>query len=132
MGSGFAFPVPWHKIPENIYLNARIIYSIVVGPALREKKAQLAAMGVPDPLNFFALHRHDVPWVTMTTEGASVPVDYVPPNVTAAGPIVLSAATAAEQDPEMAAWLKKAPTVLLNLGSTVSVSGVMRVGVPLC
>lgn len=67
------------------------------------------------------MHRDDVPWITMTTDGAAIPVDVVPANVTCAGPIVLDAAPAEEQDPEMARWLKKAPTVMINLGSLVKV-----------
>ena len=63
------------------------------------------------------LHRPDVPWITMDTEGASIPVDVVPANVTRAGPILMDAAPAAAQDPELAAWLGNAPTVLFNLGS---------------
>jgi hypothetical protein len=90
-------------------------------PDLSAKKTELKKHGLRDPINFLALHRPDVPWITMTTKGASIPVDYVPPNVFCAGPMYLSVATAAEQDAELADWLKNAPTVLLNLGSTVQV-----------
>ena len=53
----------------------------------------------------------------MTTENAIIPIPVIPPNVTCAGPMVLSTAPAAEQDAELAVWLKKAPTVMINLGS---------------
>jgi hypothetical protein len=43
----------------------------------------------------------------------------IPKNVIAAGPIFLSSAPAAEQDAKLATWLEKAPTVLINLGSSV-------------
>uniref|UniRef100_A0A8H7N409 UDP-glycosyltransferases domain-containing protein n=1 Tax=Bionectria ochroleuca TaxID=29856 RepID=A0A8H7N409_BIOOC len=119
LSSGFTFPVPLRKIPENIYLNFRFIYSAMMTPDLSAKKTELKKHGLRDPINFLALHRPDVPWITMTTKGASIPVDYVPPNVFCAGPMYLSVATAAEQDAELADWLKNAPTVLLNLGSTV-------------
>jgi hypothetical protein len=46
----------------------------------------------------------------------------VPSNVVACGPIFRSSAPAADQDPELAAWLALAPTVLINLGSTVDYS----------
>lgn len=121
MGSGFKFPVPLRNIPENIYLNLRFIYSAALTPDLSAKKAILRKKGIKDPINFLALHRDDVPWISMTTEGASIAVDVVPPNVTCAGPIYLSSGSAADQDPELAAWLKKAPTILLNLGTTLSV-----------
>lgn len=122
MTSGFAFPIPLREIPENIYLNIRFIYSLIMMPALSAKKVALRERGLADPLNFLSLHRSDVPWITMNTEGAAIPVDVIPANVTCAGPIVLSSAPAAEQDAEMAAWVKRAPTVLINLGSMMEVS----------
>ncbi|KAM0418643.1 hypothetical protein ACHAPT_012446 [Fusarium lateritium] len=118
--SGFGFPVPWSNILENIYLNIRVIYSVVMTPDLTAKRKILRERGLKDPINFFSIYRQDAPWITMTTEGATIPVDYIPPNVTLAGPIVVSAAPAVEQDPELVEWLKKAPTLLVNLGSTVS------------
>lgn len=61
-------------------------------------------------------------WISQDMPGASIPLDVIPPNVTSAGPIVLDAAPAAEQDPELAAWLARAPTVLVNLGSLFTYS----------
>jgi hypothetical protein len=119
VSSGFSFPVPWRNIPENIYLNIRFIYAVLLMPDLAAMRAALRAGGVSEPSDFFNVHRDDTPWITQTTEGASIPVDYVPPNVTSVGPISLSSAPAAEQDAELAAWMKKAPTVLVNLGSMV-------------
>lgn len=122
LASGFPFPVPLRKIVENVYLNMRFIYGATKTPALAAKKAALAEKGLKDPINFFGIHRSDAPWITQTTEGASIPMDFVPPNVTCVGPMVLSGASASEQDPELASWLKRAPTVLINLGSNVAVS----------
>ena len=48
---------------------------------------------------------------------AAVPLEYLPPNVSAVGPIVLSLAPVAEQDAELEAWLARAPTVLVNLAT---------------
>ncbi|KAH7262773.1 hypothetical protein BKA59DRAFT_489468 [Fusarium tricinctum] len=115
MASGFPYPLPWRKIPENLYLNLRVIYSVIRMPELAAKRKWLPAKGIADPLNFLGAYRHDAPWVTVTTEGASIPADYIPPNVTATNPIILSVAPA----PELVEWLKKAPTILINLGSTV-------------
>lgn len=122
MSSGFPFPVPWKKIPENIYLNVRFIYSVLRMPDVVAKRKALREKGLKDPINFFGMYRDDVPWVTVTAEGASIPVDYLPSNVTLTNPIVLSVAPAVEQDPELVDWLKKRPTALINLGSTVKVS----------
>ncbi|KAJ4321829.1 hypothetical protein N0V84_005124 [Fusarium piperis] len=120
ISSGFDFPVPWRNLAENIYLNMRFIYSVVMTPGLSAKRKILREKGLKDPINFFSIYRQNAPWISMTTEGATIPVDYIPPNVTLAGPIVVSAAPAEEQDPKLVEWLKKAPTLLVNLGSTVS------------
>ena len=102
-------------------MNLRCIYAVARTPALAAKKAVLKEHGVKDPINMFAIHRHDVPWISMSTEDAMVPVQYVPANVTCAGPILLSSAPAAQQDAKLADWVKKAPTVLVNLGSGMTV-----------
>ncbi|CAI6088225.1 unnamed protein product, partial [Clonostachys chloroleuca] len=117
LSSGFDFPVPWRNMLENIYLNFRFIYAVMLTPNLSAKKAELRTRGLKDPINFLKMHRPDVPWITMNTEGASIPVDVVPTNVTCAGPILLSVAPASEQDPELARWVGRGPTVLINLGS---------------
>lgn len=122
MSSGFAFPLSWSQIPENIYINRRYIYAVIAGASLRRKQAALRKYGLKEPIDFMHMHRPDVPWITMHTDGASIPVDVVPDNVTSAGPILVHSAPAEEQDPELTAWMRKAPTVLINLGSTVYVN----------
>ncbi|KAI3323235.1 glycosyltransferase family 1 protein [Xylariaceae sp. AK1471] len=127
MGSGFPYPVPWSKIPENILLNLRFISAITWTLEIREKKAFLKSRGLTDPINFLRIYRPDVPWLSQTMPGASVPVDVVPENVTCAGPMTLSPGTVAEQDEGLASWLTGAPTVLINLGSGFKFSEVHAV-----
>lgn len=122
MSSGFKFPLKWSEVLENVYINARYIYAVMAGPEIRRKQAALKEYGVKEPIDFMHMHRPDVPWITMHTEGASIPVEVVPGNVTSAGPILIHSAPAEKQDPELVAWMKRAPTVLINLGSSVSVS----------
>lgn len=120
--SGFEFPIPWSKIPGNIYINAMFIYGIMSGSSIRTKQASLRKYGLKEPIDFLHLHRSDVPWITMHTEGASIPVDVVPDNVTSAGPIIIRVASAEQQDPAFVKWMERGPTVLINLGSSVHVS----------
>lgn len=122
MGSGFPFPVPYNLILQNIFLNFRMISSLIKMPDLSAKRDFLKASGIPDPINFFGLHRPDVPWITQTTPAATIPVDFVPQNVSCAGPMVLSAAPASEQDAELVQWIQQKPTVLINLGSAFTYS----------
>lgn len=120
IGSGFSFPVAWRDIPANVYMVARMAYTMLTDATLASKREFLVDHGVKEPINFFNVHRPESgPLITQDTRGAAVPVEFVPPNVTATGPIVLSVATAEEQDPELAAWLARAPTVLVYLGSVM-------------
>ncbi|TEA20489.1 Glycosyltransferase sdnJ [Colletotrichum sidae] len=123
LGSGHFFPVPWRDIPSNIYQSAKFAYSVLFVPALAEKRKFLAEHGVKDPINFFNIYQPGSAFISQDTPGASVPIEYTPPNVTATGPIAISVATAEEQDPELAAWLARAPTVLINLGSFLEFDG---------
>ncbi|KAI0146096.1 hypothetical protein GGR57DRAFT_494349 [Xylariaceae sp. FL1272] len=116
MGSGLPFPIPWRKIPENIYLNIRFLYSVLFMPDIKAKQSFLKSQGLKDPINFYALHRPDVPWLTPDTPGASRHVDVIPQNVTRVGPISLSLGGVAEQDQDLAEWLSRSPTILINLG----------------
>lgn len=119
IGSGHPFPVPWSLIPQNIYLQLRFILGVLITPAINAKRAYLIERGVKDPINFIDAHREDVPWLSAAFPEAGLPLPYLPDNVTQCGPIVLDVAPAEEQDAELAAWLKRAPTMLVNLGSTV-------------
>lgn len=92
---------------------------MIFAPELEKKRVALRARGVKDPMNFFDQYRSDVPWISAQLKEASIPFSVIPPNITECGPIVLSIAPAEEQDPELAAWLARAPTVLVNLGSSV-------------
>ncbi|KAJ3561266.1 hypothetical protein NPX13_g9013 [Xylaria arbuscula] len=48
---------------------------------------------------------------------AAIPVNIIPQNMTCTGPMTLSLGTVAKQDKELAKWLIRAPTILVNLGS---------------
>ena len=101
----------------NIFLNLKLGFALLKMPDLAKKKAFLLANGVQDPVNFFGMKRDNTPWITTNTLGAAISVDFIPPNVTSAGPIVLSLSPAEEQDPELMKWVKRKPTLLINLGS---------------
>ena len=103
-------------------MNMRYVYAATMTPDISAKKAALRAKGLKDPINLFGIHHPNAPWITQSTEGAMIPLDFVPPNVTYAGPILLSGAPVSQQDPKLAAWLKRAPIVLINLGSQLAVS----------
>jgi hypothetical protein len=122
MSSGYPYPVPWYLIPANIYLNIRFIYSVLNTPMLTKKKEFLKQNGIVKPLDVFSTYQKDYLWLTASLPEIEFPMPVVPSNVVTCGPIFRSSAPAADQDPELVAWLTQAPTVLINLGSTVDYS----------
>lgn len=119
LGSGYPFPLPWRLIPSNAYLMIRVILGVLMPPGVPAKRDYLIERGVSNPINFFEGHSGDVPWLMMSIPEASLPLDVIPGYVKPCGPIVLDVAPAEQQNPELAAWLGRAPTVLINLGSVV-------------
>ena len=117
LGSGFKFPLPWHQIPSNIYIILRVIFAVMKSSSVTAKREFLTENGVNDPLKFFEIHHKSVPWLLTALPEASIPVDFVPDHVKCCGPIVRDVAPVHEQDPGFAAWLRRAPTMLVNLGS---------------
>ena len=122
MGSGFPYPVPWSQIPANIFMNIRFIYSVLFTPDLKQKKDVLQAKGISKPNDFFSVYNEHMTWICSSSVDSDFPISVVPDNVKPCGPIYLSTATAEQQDPELAEWLAKAPTVLINLGSVTDYS----------
>ncbi|CAJ2513822.1 Uu.00g019410.m01.CDS01 [Anthostomella pinea] len=117
MGSGFPYPVPWSKIPENIYLNMRLAYAMLTVPDAKAKQDFLKSKGLTKQATMVESYSPHAPWFAQNLEGAARPLAVIPQNVTATGPMSISLAPAAEQDPELTAWLAQAPNVMINLGS---------------
>lgn len=118
LGSGHPYPVPLRLIPHNIAMVVRMGLKMIRLPQINAKREFLAARGVREPINHpMRAYRPDCPWIASQVDGAALPFDPLPANVTVAGPIVISTAPAAEQDPALAAWLSRRPTVLINMGS---------------
>jgi hypothetical protein len=78
-------------------------------------------MGLPNHW-MYSLFTKRLPLADPSLPELEFPMLVVPSNVVACGPIFRSSAPAVDQDPELAAWLAQAPTVLINLGSTVDYS----------
>ncbi|CAM1502543.1 Fc.00g045270.m01.CDS01 [Cosmosporella sp. VM-42] len=119
IGSGFPYPVPWKLIPTAIYLQVRLIYAALVAPNVAAKRTYLKEKGVKNPLDITHVHRPDAPWLSMSFPEACLPMAIIPDGTAHCGPAVLETASVEEQDAELAAWLSKAPTMLVNLGSSV-------------
>ncbi|KAL7905571.1 hypothetical protein GGI35DRAFT_459905 [Trichoderma velutinum] len=117
IASGLPFPVPWKDIPTNMYQQLYFILNFLMSPAIKNKRSSLQAQGIPQAVNLFEMYRKDVPWIAMSYPEAGYPLEYIPDNFRIVGPLVLDVAPAETQNAELTAWIKKAPTILVNLGS---------------
>ncbi|KAI1420153.1 hypothetical protein F5Y12DRAFT_774407 [Xylaria sp. FL1777] len=117
LGSGIPYPVPWRKLPENIYINSRYLYAMLRMSHYTAAQKYLNSKGITHPVNWFNLRNADVPWFSQALPGASTPVDVIPQNVTLTGPIIISLGPAKQQAPALVEWLARAPTMLISLGS---------------
>ncbi|KAK9772148.1 putative UDP-glycosyltransferases domain-containing protein [Seiridium cardinale] len=99
MGTGFTFPVPWRQVPENMYINLRLLYHMLSTPLSRDALSYLQKKGVK-PIEMLDL-RPDVPFISQTLPGAGLPVEKLPTNMTAVGALLLDSAPAVEQQPEL-------------------------------
>lgn len=78
----------------------------------------LEGKGVKDPLTF-GLYPKRTQLLATTVPEINLPMDFIPPEISFYGPIVLETRPAAEQDGELMAWLASSDekTTLVNLGS---------------
>ncbi|PON30312.1 hypothetical protein TGAM01_v200752 [Trichoderma gamsii] len=119
MATGIAFPIPWKDVPKNIYQQAYSLIQILGSSAIRSKRSWLQEQGIKHAITASEIDNPAVPWIAMSFPEAEFPLGYIPDNIHVAGPLVLDAAPAETQSPELAGWIKKAPTMLINLGSIV-------------
>ncbi|KAJ8128323.1 hypothetical protein O1611_g5311 [Lasiodiplodia mahajangana] len=115
MGCDFSSPIPWRKIPHNIYYTFRLVLAVLTRPDTRGTQKYLREHGIKTSIRI--VRPDDRPWLAQNMPGASIALDVMPPNVTAMSPIIFEPEPAVEVDPELVAWLARAPTVLINLGS---------------
>lgn len=118
MASGFPYPLPWSYLPANIYLVYRFLRSRRQNDRLLQLSRYRQACGLPDKIPCMFEGFGDAHILLPSTPA----IDYdffVPPHVTACGPIIQPYEPLARTDPKLHAWLQQGPTVLINLGSHV-------------
>lgn len=119
--TGFPYPLPWHLIPSNLLVWARLL-SLVVPSCyfgrIHELTAYRKAHGIDDPV-------HPLQSLTQgsTILVASAPeIEYpmvIPSSIVPCGPILPEPGLLDAIDPGLASWLASARTVVINLGSHV-------------
>ncbi|KAE8350897.1 hypothetical protein BDV28DRAFT_150494 [Aspergillus coremiiformis] len=122
MCSGYPFPLPWYLILPNTYLALRMSLTIMNNPRARELETYRNAHGLAGPIPSPGLHQFNTKDKTLALLPARRETEFpcfFPDSFVLCGPILRPCATIAEEDPELASWLERRPTVLVNLGSIV-------------
>jgi hypothetical protein len=123
--SGFPYPVPWHKIPLNIYYILHMANTWRKDTHRKEvakylKRETGATLRTPVDL------LHNRPAQTKILVSTLPELDFplrIPDHVIPCGPILRDAPRVSDSDPELEAWLAQGSTIYLNLGSICQVTG---------
>ncbi|KAJ3557699.1 hypothetical protein NM688_g1330 [Phlebia brevispora] len=114
--SGLPFPVPVRLIPYNIALNISLVRILFTHPKVRALESRRVKAGIRGRI--FDRHFEDLPFFicssVMDMEFPHIP----PPNVVFPGPILVPIPPlAADAYPDLAAFLDRKRTIVINLGS---------------
>lgn len=115
-GSGWSYPVPLFKIPANVLSVLRLAYYMTTRPNTKGLRAELLARGFTKPSKPTGEYKADALYIVSSSRSIEYPIR-IPSNVIEAGPTLLHSSPVEDQDPALATWLSKKPTVLINLGS---------------
>ena len=96
-----------------------MIYTALRAPTLSSKRAFIMEHGIPEPVMMTNINRPGDHWIMPSLPELEYPME-VPSTLATCGPIYLSSAQIYDQDRELAEWLKKRPTILVNLGTHVN------------
>ncbi|KAH7346493.1 UDP-glucoronosyl and UDP-glucosyl transferase family protein [Rhexocercosporidium sp. MPI-PUGE-AT-0058] len=124
IASGFSYPIPWQLIPANIYLKLALIWILVTSPKVRALIHYRKANKLPSLPPVFNIWQEDNHYLLPSVPETDYPC-HVPPNVTPCGPILLPVTPVSHQDPDLFTWLKRGPTILINLGSHIRMDDIM-------
>ena len=118
ISSGFPYPLPLHLIPANIYLAIRVILTFVLSKSLKTKNDYLKKHehNATSPFSSVA-DDPSVPWLFPSLPEIDLPLSFIPQNVTLCGPIIMEFSPVVDIDVELAGWLARRPTVVINLGT---------------
>ncbi|KAH9214129.1 hypothetical protein DL95DRAFT_504496 [Leptodontidium sp. 2 PMI_412] len=122
--SGFSYPVPLHLIPANIYLKVALIWILVTSPKVRALIRYRNSNKLPSLPPVFNIWQENNHCLLPSVPETDYPC-HIPPNVTPCGPILLPVTPVSRQDPDLFTWLKRGPTILINLGSHIRMDDTM-------
>lgn len=117
VGTAYSFPIPWHKTLQNIFVNLYLFWSVSRAQGWKELHQGLKSRGIPEPVTVLNVYESHAPVLVSQFPESEYPIDYSSIHIKPVGPIYKSFAPVASVDPDLATWLARKPTVLINLGS---------------
>lgn len=112
------------RLPANFYLHLHSKWTqshTSSIKALKKFRAKNDLPPLPATHNIYNSRRH---YLVPSIPESDYPIS-IPSNVSCCGPITLPSASVAKLDPDLYTWLKRGPTVLVNLGSQIVVDDAM-------
>ncbi|KAI8194423.1 hypothetical protein KHU50_011667 [Colletotrichum sp. SAR 10_65] len=122
--SAISYPVPLHQIPLNIFYNIVAMIAIFTsrrrGRCINHMNKQLGQGLQLITVNELGLLAPPPPGIRVMVANSpdiDFPFDVIPDFMVPCGPITRPAAPISTEDPELALWLGRGPTVYMNLGT---------------
>ncbi|KAL5051589.1 hypothetical protein BDW71DRAFT_202752 [Aspergillus fruticulosus] len=117
--SGYAFPLPWKHILPNAFLAICAGLTFANSRVFKDIDERRHAEGISGPYPVMASSvKKPTPVLMASRPEIDFPC-FVPDCITSCGPILRPCAPIDEECPDLAKWLSRRPTVLVNLGSNV-------------
>ncbi|EWC44944.1 hypothetical protein DRE_01003 [Drechslerella stenobrocha 248] len=112
-GTGYAYPVPLRRKAANILVFISFISAIRTSPKRKQMDERRKAMGLKGPHPILDLA--GAPQITPCLPEIDYPCSFDANLVTNCGPIIFPSSI--KHDDPLLVWIKRAPTVLINLGT---------------
>ncbi|KAF3904598.1 hypothetical protein ABW21_db0203908 [Orbilia brochopaga] len=112
-GTGYAYPVPWRLKPANLLVFLSFIKAIYTSPKRKLMDKRRRSMGLKGPHPILDLA--GAPQITPCLPEIDYPCTFDPTLITNCGPIIFPSSI--KNDDPLLVWIKRAPTVLINLGT---------------
>lgn len=125
MSSAIPYPIPWHLRPLNVIYNLISAFGMVTDKSrgrlqdhLHRELGPVKLLELSD-LGIFVPPPEGVRVLVANSPDIDFHFDSIPEYTIPCGPIIRAASPIAAVDPEMAAWLRRGPTIYINLGTHI-------------
>lgn len=126
--SGYPYPLPLRLVLPNSILALRMVTTLKSNPQLKEVEKHRKANCLSGPIPGMTIKPNDknILAVLLPSKPEYEYPCFMPPKFNLCGPIIRPCAPLADEDPDLARWVARHPTVFVNLGSIAQFSPVME------